>query len=67
MKTKYNYTDKNTATRNVQSRDGKTIYAIMVDGSRRRVSPVKPWKGKSERRQVIKNRREDRELAAANK
>jgi hypothetical protein len=37
----------------------------MVDGSIRR-RDRKPWNGKSERRQVIKNRCEDRELAKAN-
>lgn len=42
-----------------------TRYWTSCDGSRRRYDP-KPWRGKSERRKVIKARREDRALAAAN-
>jgi hypothetical protein len=46
-------------------RDGKT-YRVQPDGSIRRVSPVKPWRNKAERKQVLRQRREDRALAAAN-
>ncbi len=34
-----------------------TSYDVMTDGSYRRVSPIRPYRGKSERRQVIKDRR----------
>lgn len=53
---KYDYDDKNTVASNITSADGKTEYSVMVDGSRRRIDP-KPWRGKSERRQVLKARR----------
>lgn len=42
-----------------------TRYFTADDGSRRRFDP-RPWRGKSERRKVIKARREDRALAASN-
>ena len=49
----------------VKFTDG-TIYETDAQGVIYRVSPQRPWRGKSERRQVIKNRREDREQAAIN-
>jgi len=45
----------------------KTIYQTMPNGEVRRISPSRPWAGKSERREVIKNRREDRQLAIVNR
>ena len=49
----------------VKFTDG-TIYQTAADGSIRRHTPLKPWRNKSERRQVILRRREDREQAAIN-
>ena len=49
----------------VKFTDG-TIYQTLPNGEVRRVSPLKPWNSKAERRRVIKARREDRELAAMN-
>ena len=34
------------------------VYRRMDDGSLRRVSPLRPWRGKSERRRVIRARRQ---------
>lgn len=56
-KRRYDYDDKNTVASNIKSADGKTEYSVMVDGSRRRTFPIRPWHGKSERRQVLKARR----------
>jgi hypothetical protein len=44
----------------------KQVYGRLTNGSLLKLSPRKPWSGKSERRQVLQNRREDRALAAAN-
>jgi hypothetical protein len=60
MKKRYDYDDKNTVAQNIKSRDGKTEYAVMVDGSRHRTAPMRPWRGKSQRRQVLKARRTER-------
>jgi hypothetical protein len=37
-----------------------TVYQTMTDGSIRRISPERPWRGKSERRECIRDRRERR-------
>lgn len=55
----YKFADKTTPIRTHTDRAGK-VYHEMRDGSIRRHSPLKPWHGKSERRQVIKARRADR-------
>ncbi len=44
-------------------RMGDVDYAVMSTGSLVRHRPLKPWKGKSERRQVIKARRLERSEA----
>jgi hypothetical protein len=44
---------------------GKPRFVRDTDGSIRRLSP-KAWVGKSDRRQCLRDRREDRRLAAAN-
>lgn len=44
-------------------RIGNVDYALMSTGSLVRHRPLKPWKGKSERRQVIKARRLERSEA----
>ena len=49
----------------VKFTDG-TVYQALDNGSIVRLSPLKPWNSKAERRQVIKNRREDRLMAAIN-
>ena len=49
----------------VKFTDG-TIYQTVAQGVVHRMSPLRPWCGKSERRQVIKARREDREQEAMN-
>lgn len=59
-KTRYDHDDKNAVVCNITSRDGKTEYSVMVDGSRRRTAPMKTWHGKTERRQVLKARRVER-------
>lgn len=41
----------------------KTVYQTLDNGQRIRVYPVRPWRGKSQRRQVLKWRRKDREAA----
>lgn len=53
FRTRHDFQDKSTVTLS------GTNYNIMADGSRRR-SEQKTWRGKSERRQVIKARIEDR-------
>ena len=55
-----------TVAGRVKSHDGKTVYGVLESGSRIRLSPLRPWRGKSERRSAIRNRREDRQLAATN-
>lgn len=65
MRVKFTYTDRNTIVEKFRDKAGR-VYGKMVDGSLRRLSPLKPWRNKSERRQVLKDRRQDRELAAAN-
>ena len=65
MKTKFNHADRNAPIGRIKDRAGQ-IYGRMRDGSIRRLSPLKPFKGKSERRAVVKARREDRQAAAAN-
>jgi len=47
-------------------KSGGTMYEYQTTGQLLRVSPPRPWRGKSERRQAIRNRREDRELAQRN-
>lgn len=42
-----------------QDRRGRQ-YVLLEDGSIRRTFPVRPWRGKSERRRVIKARKESR-------
>lgn len=42
---------------------GTTWYAVMSNGQMVRHSPQRPWRGKSERRQVIKARRAERSEA----
>lgn len=49
----------------IKTLSGVTYYANAA-GTRIRISPVRPWRGKSERRAVIKARRLDREAAAQN-
>ena len=61
---KFTYRDKRTVSSRITASDG-TRYYIMIDGSRRR-KDHKSWSSKIERRQVLKNRREDRVLAVAN-
>lgn len=39
----------------------KTQYKTLDNGQRIQVAPQRPWLGKSERRQVLKQRRIDRE------
>lgn len=64
--TPYTYEEKTTLFNRFRSIDGSRIYATMLDGSIRRLSPSRPWRGKSERRRVLKAWREDRALAADN-
>lgn len=54
-------TQENTE-RLLRDRSGR-IYAQHVSGSLVRISPVRPWRGKSERRTVLKHRQMSRELA----
>ncbi len=61
IKVRHDHADKNTISEKIKDRAGK-IYAKMVDGSIRRLDPLKPWRGKSERRQVLQDRRTDRLL-----
>lgn len=42
---------------------GTTWYAVMSNGQMIRHRPQRPWRGKSERRQVIKARRAERSEA----
>lgn len=56
---------KSTITRKLRDRAGK-IYGKTETGQIIRLTPLKPWRGKSQRRQVIKQRRLDRQAAAAN-
>lgn len=60
MRVRFSAGHKHTISEKFKDVAGK-IYARMVDGSVRRFDPLKPWRGKSERRQVIKSRREERE------
>jgi hypothetical protein len=46
-----------------KSRDGRT-YNVDSRGVITRVDPIKPWRGKSERRDVIKARRLQRQWEA---
>lgn len=41
----------------------KTEYGTLPSGTKIRMNPVRPWRGKSERRRVLKQRRLDREMA----
>ena len=43
----------------------KTTYRTLETGQRIRLSPQRPWRGKSERRQVLKQRRLEREASKA--
>jgi hypothetical protein len=52
----FTYRDKTTVARKVIL--GDALYNLMIDGSLRRISPERPYRGKSERRQVIKERRQ---------
>ena len=56
VKHRHTAADKTTISEKIKDRAGK-IYAKMLDGSIHRLNPLKPWRGKSERRQVIKERR----------
>jgi len=49
----------------VKTSDGR-LYEFDSQGVIHRISPVKPWASKAERRQVLRDRRQDRLLAAAN-
>lgn len=62
MNNKHDYDDKTTPVRFLRDTNGRT-YNRMADGSIRRISPSRPWRGKSERRAAIKARRAAR-LAA---
>ena len=55
--TPYTFEDKTTVDKHVMSRDGVSVYAVMRDGAFRRVRPVPEWRGKAQRRQVLKARR----------
>ena len=66
IKHRFTGDDAATLVRKSKSADGHTVYGEMATGMRIRLSPIRPWHGKSERRTVIRNRREDRELAAKN-
>ena len=52
----YDYQDRTTPIQPV--RLGGTLYHRMVNGQLVRVSPPRPYRGKSQRRQVIRERRE---------
>jgi hypothetical protein len=41
-------------------------YRVQETGQLIRVSPLRPWRGKAERREVLRNRREDRAQRDAN-
>jgi hypothetical protein len=41
------------------------VYRVMLNGQWERVSPARPYRGKAERRRVIRERRETRELLAS--
>lgn len=60
MRVRFSAAHNHTISEKFKDVAGK-IYARMVDGSVRRFDPLKPWHGKSERRAVLKQRREDRE------
>lgn len=55
IKVRHTHSDKNTVAERIKDRAGK-IYGKMLDGSIRRLEPLRPWRGKSERRQIIKER-----------
>jgi len=59
IRVRHTNADKTTISEKIKDRVGK-LYAKMLDGSIRRLDPLKPWHGKSERRQVLKQRRLDR-------
>lgn len=48
--------------RQIKSRGGLLTYGITMAGNHVRLSPQRPWSGKSERRKVIRNRRNDRAM-----
>lgn len=59
MAKRFDFYDRNTAAKKV--RLGNVTYAVMLDGSYRRTSPMRPWRGKAERKRVIRARVEIRE------
>lgn len=48
----------------LKSRNGQ-IYEVQPAGNYLRISPQRPWRGKSERRQVIRQRRANRAAVLA--
>lgn len=67
MKTrhKFNFDDRTKITERLKSRDGR-LYGRTVAGFLVRLKPLKPWANKSERKQVLRERRFDRAIAKAN-
>jgi hypothetical protein len=59
---KMTHTDRNTVHR--RGRIGSVTYAQMLNGEIRRLEPDRPWRGKSERRRRIAERRAEREAIA---
>lgn len=62
-KQRHGFSAKQTVLRMITSRNGK-VYSVRLDGSIHRNNPFKVWRGKSERRRWIANRRIEREEAA---
>jgi len=65
MKKYHDYSDRVTPVARYILKVSKTEYHRMRDGSLKRISPPRPYRGKAERRQEIKARRTAKELALA--
>jgi len=59
VRVRHTNADKTTISEKIKDRAGN-LYAKMLDGSIRRLDQQKPWRGKSERRQVLKARQSER-------
>jgi len=63
FKVRYGFAAKNEIMEKIKDKAGR-IYARMRDGSLRKLEQLKPWNSKKERKQVLRQRREDRHVLA---